>query len=276
MLTVYRRHLRTCKSGHKEELRTSEFDERKKGWKRCDCPIFASGTLAGKSQRRNTGAWEWEPAKTVAARWEKLGTWNGKKPELPRAAPEPTTLSDRISIHDATESFLAACQNRSIAVPTLKKYKTFVKQLKAYCDIRGYLMLDQLTVSDMDRFYTSWKDDKRAKAKKLERLKAFVKFSIDPSRAFVATTAGLFSLGGSGQSAGLDEPGMAVGGNGVVNATAVQISAVNHAVMYATTAFPNNLLYTSLSPAALSLLTNPKLTGFGNVTPDASPPGKVA
>jgi hypothetical protein len=33
MLTVYRRHLRTCKSGHKEELRTSEFDERKKGWK---------------------------------------------------------------------------------------------------------------------------------------------------------------------------------------------------------------------------------------------------
>ena len=179
MLTVYRRHLRTCKSGHKEELRTSEFDERKKGWKRCDCPIFASGTLAGKSQRRNTGAWEWEPAKTVAARWEKLGTWSGKKPELPRAAPEPTTLSDRISIHDATESFLAACQNRGIAVPTLKKYKTFVKQLKAYCDIRGYLMLDQLTVSDMDRFYASWKDDKRAKAKKLERLKTFVKFSIN-------------------------------------------------------------------------------------------------
>ena len=32
----------------KEELHTSEFDERKKGWKRCECPIFASGTLSGK------------------------------------------------------------------------------------------------------------------------------------------------------------------------------------------------------------------------------------
>jgi site-specific recombinase XerD len=61
----------------------------------------------------------------------------------------------------------------------MKKYRTFVKQLKAYCDTRGYLMLDQLTVSDMDRFYASWKDAKRAKAKKLERLKALVKFSIN-------------------------------------------------------------------------------------------------
>ncbi len=74
--------------------------------------------------------------------------------------------------------------------------------------------------------------------------------AIDPSRAFVATTAGLFSMGSAGQSAGLDEPGMAAGGNGVVNATAVQISAVNHAVMYATTGFPNNFLYTSTDAGA--------------------------
>ena len=178
MLTVYRRHLRTCKSGHKEELRTSEFDERKKGWKRCECPIFASGTLVGKAQRRNTGQWEWEPARVVAAKWEKLGSWDGKRSVLPRPAPEPAA-TDRISIHDATESFIASCQNRGIAVPTLEKYKTFVKQLKIYAEARGYVMLDQLSVSDMDRFYASWKDAKRAKAKKLERLKAFVKFCIN-------------------------------------------------------------------------------------------------
>jgi uncharacterized protein (TIGR03437 family) len=74
--------------------------------------------------------------------------------------------------------------------------------------------------------------------------------AIDPSRAFVATTLGLFSMGSAGQSAGLNEPGIAVGGNGVVNATAVQISAVNHAVMYATTAFPTNFLYTSVDAGA--------------------------
>ena len=46
-LNLYRRHRRDCKAGHPEELRSGEFDERKKGWKRCSCPIFASGTLQG-------------------------------------------------------------------------------------------------------------------------------------------------------------------------------------------------------------------------------------
>ena len=30
----------------------------------------------------------------------------------------------------------------------------------------------------MDRFYASWKDGKRSKAKKLERLKGFIKFCV--------------------------------------------------------------------------------------------------
>jgi hypothetical protein len=33
-----------------------------------------------------------------------------------------------------------------------------------------------LTLADSDRFYASWKDGKHAKAKKLERFKAFTKF----------------------------------------------------------------------------------------------------
>jgi uncharacterized protein (TIGR03437 family) len=73
---------------------------------------------------------------------------------------------------------------------------------------------------------------------------------VDPSRAFVATTQGLFSLSANGQNAGENDPGMAVAGNGTVNATAVQISSVNHLVMYATTAFPSNFLYTSTDAGA--------------------------
>jgi hypothetical protein len=83
MLTVYRRHLEVAKSGHPEELRTSEFDERKKGWKRCECPIFASGTLNRISRRQNTGQWEWEPAKLIAVKLEAFGRWDGPKPEPP-------------------------------------------------------------------------------------------------------------------------------------------------------------------------------------------------
>jgi uncharacterized protein (TIGR03437 family) len=69
--------------------------------------------------------------------------------------------------------------------------------------------------------------------------------AIDPSRAFIATTLGLFVMNSAGQDTGQNDPGVAVAGNGAVNATAVQISAVNHLVMYATTAAPSNFLYTS-------------------------------
>jgi len=64
-LALYRRHRRDCKSGHAEGMRTSEYDERKKGWKRCECPIFTSGTLQGHFKRQNTGQWEWAAAQPI-------------------------------------------------------------------------------------------------------------------------------------------------------------------------------------------------------------------
>jgi hypothetical protein len=31
-LTLYRRHRRECKGGHPRQFRSSEFEERKRGW----------------------------------------------------------------------------------------------------------------------------------------------------------------------------------------------------------------------------------------------------
>ena len=52
---------------------------------------------------------------------------------------------------------------------------TFTNQLGAYRDHRGHKYVDQVTVTDMDP-YASTNDGFRGKAKKLERLKGFVKF----------------------------------------------------------------------------------------------------
>jgi uncharacterized protein (TIGR03437 family) len=84
--------------------------------------------------------------------------------------------------------------------------------------------------------------------------------AIDPSRAFAATTTGLFSLGSNGQSAGENDYGMAVGGGGTVNAASVQVSSVNHAVMYATTANPN-FFYTSTDAGGTWQQLNPAYPG---------------
>jgi site-specific recombinase XerD len=174
-LALYRRHRQECKGGHPHNSRSSEYDERKKGWKRCECPIFASGTLHRKFRRHNTGQWEFESARAVAAALERARSWRAAVQEAPPAE-EPRTA--RITIEDATEAFLAKCRNRNIAPNTLAKYRTFTNQLESYCNKRGYVHIDQLSVTDMDRFYASWKDGIRAKAKKLERLKSFIKFCV--------------------------------------------------------------------------------------------------
>jgi integrase len=97
---------------------------------------------------------------------------------VPEPASTPAEVVSGISIVDATESFLASRRNRGIEASTLVKYGTFVNQLRAYSESRGYVELTQLTVTDMDRFYASWKDGKRSRAKKLERLKGFLKFAL--------------------------------------------------------------------------------------------------
>jgi hypothetical protein len=58
---------RECKAGHSHQHLSSEFDERKRGWKRCECPIVISGTLNLTFRRQSTGKWEWDDARAVAA-----------------------------------------------------------------------------------------------------------------------------------------------------------------------------------------------------------------
>ncbi len=84
--------------------------------------------------------------------------------------------------------------------------------------------------------------------------------AIDPSRAFVATTAGLFSMGSNGQFAGEDDFGMAVGGNGTVNAASVQVSSVDHSIVYATTGYPN-YFYKSTDAGGTWQQLNPAYSG---------------
>jgi uncharacterized protein (TIGR03437 family) len=83
---------------------------------------------------------------------------------------------------------------------------------------------------------------------------------IDPSRAFVATSAGLFVMTSAGQFSGENDVGMAVGGAGHVEAASVEISPVNHLVAYATTAFPN-YLYTTTDAGSTWQQLNPAYSG---------------
>ena len=174
-LNLYRRHRQECEGGHPEESRSGEFDERKKGWKRCACFIFASGTLGGTFKRKYTGKSNWEEARAVSAEWEKAGSWEGTPP-APPSMPVEKPLTARASLADAIKVFLAHREGAKITASTLRKYKTFTKQLTAFADTRGYVLLDQFTSDDIDVFYSAWKLGPRTKGKRLGTLRSFFRF----------------------------------------------------------------------------------------------------
>jgi hypothetical protein len=133
-LNVYRRHGSHCPGGRKLYEMTYEADELRRSWKKCVCPIYASGILSGKFKRRNTETTVWESAKTVVQAWEGAHSWDSplEVANEPPSSPIPDPPSSaRIKIADAVAAYLAIRQGARIAPATLRKYRTFAKQL---CD----------------------------------------------------------------------------------------------------------------------------------------------
>jgi hypothetical protein len=100
----------------------------------------------------------WPDAKTVAAERVTAGSWSGPvKPAEPlviTAAPADPSQS-RLTIADAIRSYLAIREGAGIASATLRKHRTFTKQLAKFAEARGYMMLDQFTSRDIHVFYGS-------------------------------------------------------------------------------------------------------------------------
>lgn len=137
--------------GHAPDSRSREPDELRRGWKKCQCPIYVCGTLNRQFKRRNTEQFRWEEAKTVAASLELAGNWDGKRvvPAPGVATPDPTR--SRVTIADAAAVFLTVRGGEKIAPATLRKYRTFTKQLLTFAESRSYVILDQLTRTYMGR-----------------------------------------------------------------------------------------------------------------------------
>jgi site-specific recombinase XerD len=75
--------------------------------------------------------------------------------------------------------FITNRESAGVAPATLRKYRTFTKQIAAYGESRGYVMLDQFTPADIDLFWANWKLSARAKGKRLHALRAFFRFSVN-------------------------------------------------------------------------------------------------
>jgi integrase len=92
------------------------------------------------------------------------------------SVPDPTPEKPRVTIPDAFAAFITNREAAGLAAPTLRKYRTFARQLGAYAETRGYVELAQFTPDDIDRFWVSWKLGPRAKGKRLTTLRGFFRF----------------------------------------------------------------------------------------------------
>jgi integrase len=177
-LKLYRRHRLECEGDHAEDSKSGEFEEGRRGWKKCSCLIHISGTLGGKFNRKQTGKSRWDEAKVIAAAWEQAQSW-GDKPFIPASVATEKPQAPRITIADAIKVYLTNREGAKIADTTLRKYKTFTKQLTEFADTRGYVLLDQITSSDMDVFYSGLALGVHAKGKRLSTLRAFFRFGVN-------------------------------------------------------------------------------------------------
>jgi hypothetical protein len=116
-LNLYRRHRKECEAGRAEDSNSGEFAERGRGWKRCACVIFVSGTVDGRFRRKRTGATAWDDARAYAAAIEALGNWSGQPALTVRAADAPAAPG-RVTIADATDIFLTNRASAQIAPAT--------------------------------------------------------------------------------------------------------------------------------------------------------------
>ena len=149
-LSLYRRHRRDCKASHSEDSRSTDLDERTRGWKRCECAIVIVGTLNKAFRRVSTGRWEWDDARAIANGFEAAGNWAGVKSIAP-VAPEPETSKRRVQIEHATKVFMDELKETA-AIATQKKYRLMSTHLKDFASSRGYIMLDQIETEDIRAF----------------------------------------------------------------------------------------------------------------------------
>ena len=108
MLTLYRRHLSTCRHRSRRE-------------RRCGCPIWIQGTLRGQSVRKALNLTAWEAAQEAA-----------REMELGITRTEPTPVSDAIRL------FLEDIQARQLSRESVKKHRALTKALQTYANERGF------------------------------------------------------------------------------------------------------------------------------------------
>ena len=147
MLTIFRRHLSSCK-----------FAPKGRKHRHCGCPISVEGKLRGELIRQSLDVRSWEAAQKIVQNWEIHGRENS------------------VSLLEACDRFIAQGEANGLSVDTINRHKLLKREFEAFY---GDIQLRAITLDDVSRFRESWKMSAITARKKIERLRSFFKFCVD-------------------------------------------------------------------------------------------------
>lgn len=146
MLTVFRRHFKSCK-----------FAAKGRKHRHCNCPLTVEGKLHGAMVRQSLDLRNWEAAQKLVRDWEV----QGKKPVL---------------VNDAADRFMTDRKSANLGAAQIGKYQKVVDELK---DAVGTLPVRNVTVDDIRLIKEGWKLAPLTAQKRLERVRKFFAFCVD-------------------------------------------------------------------------------------------------
>lgn len=151
MLTLFRRHLKTCPHTSRRE-------------RRCKCPISVEGTLGGNPIRKALDLTSWEAAESRVRDWIVSGKF-----ERPKR-----------TIVEAIAAFLSDCRARELRDGTIRLYEqTLAELLAPWCTRIGLTNVRDVTIEHLRDFRQTWTCSAMTSARRIDRMRTFFRFGVD-------------------------------------------------------------------------------------------------
>ena len=153
MLTLYKRHLKTCGKANRLEGFTKKD--------MCRCPIWIEGTHDGRYRRHSL-----KTNSLAAAQRYLTSLEDGGKPQT------------QITIEQACAAYIAYRTTKRLNQSTFGKYKRLATRLQDFASLRGLRYISELTFDQAVAFSATWKGSARTVSKTLERARSLGKFGV--------------------------------------------------------------------------------------------------
>ena len=165
---LFRQHERSCP--HRSKRR---------GYKKCHCPVWIDFSCAGKRTLKSLGTRNWQVAQDELVAWETNKSREHEEPEPPEIRDPKESVPAGHGVADACVAFLADAVARNLRESTLYKYRLLLARLLSFLSERGVRFVPHITLELLREFRAKWPHRNTAGKKRLEELRAFFRFCYD-------------------------------------------------------------------------------------------------